>query len=158
MFCKVIKSFPLSIDGITASQTIAGSTVDVPADLVPGLVDGGFIEAPENKADQDLIETGGVVAAVGLVRTDLDETGALKTSVLHERAVLTHELPAKLVGPGEGNVTGALVAPTPASTPIDVANDKDATTESLRQAYTDKTGNTPDAKWKDADLRKQILA
>lgn len=57
--CKVLRAFPLSRDGVTATAHEMDEEIDVPADLAPGLIAEKYVveieakavdAAPENKA------------------------------------------------------------------------------------------------------------
>lgn len=58
MKCKVLKSFPLSTDGINSERVEKGQTADVPKELVDGLVDEGFIEKPSRGKKPETKVTG----------------------------------------------------------------------------------------------------
>ena len=54
---KVIKSFPLSRDGITATEQVAGSVIDMPADAASGLVFEKYLElVPVPKPEPVVVE------------------------------------------------------------------------------------------------------
>lgn len=56
MSYTVIKPFSLSHDGIRSVTLAAGDRPDVPADLVQGLVDAGYIRAASAEATQADVE------------------------------------------------------------------------------------------------------
>lgn len=59
MRAKVLRAFPLSHDGIHATDHQPGDVVDVPGDLHPGLLKEGWIEAMEQP---DLLDEGAETA------------------------------------------------------------------------------------------------
>lgn len=52
MLVKALKDFPYSPDGIHNRSAKAGSEVDIPTNLIAGLVAGGFIENPDPEVYQ----------------------------------------------------------------------------------------------------------
>jgi len=77
----VVKPFNLSVDGINSVALIVGEQIEVPADLVNGLVSSGFINLPDG---------GGVVEEIQPVGAQ--EGGASR--VAEEEMLVTEPTPS----------------------------------------------------------------
>ena len=63
MLCTILKTFPISRDGIRAETASAGSEVDIPDALVAGLKAEGYVRTVEAKAMRGAPERQAIEAA-----------------------------------------------------------------------------------------------
>ena len=70
MLCHILKSFEFSADGIHSSPAVAGSTADIPEDLVSGLEYEGYVRpAGSTKMAPPLSNTASVAPPPGAPAT-----------------------------------------------------------------------------------------